>query len=294
MKSMTGFGSSEYHVDGISITVEVRSYNNRFLDVSVSLPPGIASLEPALRGVIAGGMSRGRVDVQIRLTGTVKRAQVRIEGVKEAIDLLKSIASAAEVNKDFSVQDILDVDQRFGLGLVEANGSYVGEDSEVSVGVLEATKRGLEHLNAERHREGKELTEDLVECLGVVKQEVDALSGLAAAWQVKVERDVQARMDRLLTSDDISDRVVPAVALLLTRSDVNEELKRLFAHLNGMGKGMANAEGPHGKKLEFYCQELLREVNTIGAKASSSEVDQHVLTVKEQVERMREQLRNVE
>ena len=294
MKSMTGFGRAERHVDGVDVTAEARSYNNRFLDVSVSVPQELGAVESALRALVSGRMSRGRVELQVRVTGAAARPRVSTEGARAAADLLRAIARAAGIPEEITVQDILDADRRLGLGVVEAGPDGSGPDTEVAAGVLEAAQCCLERLDAERDREGAELEADLSTCLDRVEAETEALSGLAAEWQQRLERDVQARMERLLSADDVADRVVPAVALLLARSDVAEELSRLRAHLAGMRAGMAAADGPHGKKLEFYCQELLRETNTIGAKASSAEVDGHVLTVKEHVERMREQLRNVE
>lgn len=294
MKSMTGFGRAERHVDGVDVTAEARSYNNRFLDVSVSVPQELNPVESALRALVAGRMSRGRVELQVRMTGAAAQPRVSTEGARAAADLLRAIARAAGAPEEITARDILDADRRLGLGVVAAGSDGSGPEPEVRAGVLEAAQGCLERLDAEREREGAELAADLSACLDRVEQETEALCGLAAEWQERLERDVRARMERLLSADDVADRVVPAVALLLARSDVNEELSRLRAHLSGMRAGMAGAEGPHGKKLEFYCQELLRETNTIGAKASSAEVDGHVLTVKENVERMREQVRNVE
>ena len=262
--------------------------------MSVSVPKELGAAESALRALVSGRMSRGRVELQVRMTGAAARPRVSTEGARAAAELLRSIARAAGAPEEITVRDILEADRRLGLGVVDAGSDGSGPDPETHAGVLEAAQCCLERLDAERDREGAELEADLSTCLDRVEEETAALSGLAAEWQERLERDVQARMERLLSADDVADRVVPAVALLLARSDVAEELSRLRAHLAGMRTGMAAAEGPHGKKLEFYCQELLRETNTIGAKASAAEVDGHVLTVKENVERMREQLRNVE
>jgi len=294
MKSMTGFGRAERHVDGIDITAEVRSYNNRFLDAGVSVPQGLAALEPALRALIAGRMTRGRVELQIRVTGAAARPRVSAARAAAAADLLRGIARAAGLSGELTVRDLLAADRQLGLGVIEAEPSEDHAGAAVRAGALEAAEQALQRLDAEREREGAELAADLSACLQRVEAEAGRLSSLAAAWQERLESDVKARIDRLLASEAAADRVVPAVALLLARSDVNEELQRLRAHLNGMRDGMAGVEGPHGKKLEFYCQEVLREANTIVAKAASAEVDGHVLAVKENVERMREQLRNVE
>lgn len=293
MKSMTGFGRAERHVDGIDITAEARSYNNRYLDASVSAPPGLAEAEPALRALIAGRMSRGRVELQVRLAGEAARPQVSASAAAAAAGLLRGIARAAGLSGEITVRDVLAADRQLGLGVVEADRSRDRADAGVRAGALQAAEDALRQLDAEREREGAELAADLSLCLQRVETEASRLRGLAAAWQERLERDVRARMDRLLASADAADRVVPAVAVLLARSDVNEELQRLRAHLSGMRDGMAG-EGPHGKKLEFYCQEVLREANTIVAKAGSVEWDGRVLAIKENVERMREQLRNVE
>lgn len=294
MKSMTGFGRAERHVDGIDITAEARSYNNRFLDASVSVPPGLTDAEPALRALIAGRMSRGRVELQMRVAGAAARPRVNAAAAAAAADLLRGIARAADLSGEVTVRDLLAADRQLGLGVIEAERSGDHAGAEVRAGALQAAEQALRQLDAEREREGAELAADLSRCLERVETAARRLSGLAAGWQERLERDVKARMDRLLASTDADDRVVPAVAVLLARSDVNEELQRLTAHLRGMRGGMAGGDGPVGKKLEFYCQEVLREANTIVAKAASAEVDGPVLAIKENVERMREQLRNVE
>lgn len=294
MKSMTGFGRAERHVDGIDITAEARSYNNRFLDASVSVPPGLTDAEPALRALIAGRMSRGRVELQMRVAGAAARPRVNAAAAAAAADLLRGIARAAGLSGEVTVRDLLAADRQLGLGVIEAERSGDHAGAEVRAGALQAAEQALRQLDAEREREGAELAADLSRCLERVETAARRLSGLAAGWQERLERDVKARMDRLLASADADDRVVPAVAMLLARSDVNEELQRLTAHLRGMRGGMAGGDGPVGKKLEFYCQEVLREANTIVAKAASAEVDGPVLAIKENVERMREQLRNVE
>ncbi len=294
MKSMTGFGRAERHVDGVDVTAEARSYNNRFLDASVSVPQGLSDVEPALRALIAGRMSRGRVELQMRVAGAAARPRVNAAAAAEAADLLRGIARAAGLNGEVTVRDLLAADRQLGLGVVEAERTGDRADAGVRAGALQAAEQALQALDAEREREGAELAADLARCLERVESAARRLSGLAAGWQERLERDVKTRMDRLLASADADDRVVPAVAVLLARSDVNEELQRLRAHLSGMRDGMAGADGPHGKKLEFYCQEVLREANTIVAKAASTEVDGPALTIKENVERMREQLRNVE
>lgn len=294
MKSMTGFGRAERHVDGIDITAEARSYNNRFLDASVSVPPGLTDAEPALRALIAGRMSRGRVELQMRAAGAAARPRVNAAAAAAAADLLRGIARAAGLSGEVTVRDLLAADRQLGLGVVEAERSGDHAGAEVRAGALQAAEHALRQLDAEREREGAELAADLSRCLERVETAASRLSGMAAGWQERLERDVKARMDRLLASTDADDRVVPAVAMLLARSDVNEELQRLTAHLRGMRDGMAGGDGPVGKKLEFYCQEVLREANTIVAKAASAEVDGPVLAIKENVERMREQLRNVE
>lgn len=294
MKSMTGFGRAERHVDGVDVTAEARSYNNRFLDASVSVPQGLSDVEPALRALIAGRMSRGRVELQMRVAGVAARPRVNAAAAAEAADLLRGIARAAGLSGEVTVRDLLAADRQLGLGVVEAERTADRADDGVRAGALQAAEQALRELDAEREREGAELAADLSRCLERVETAARRLSGLAAGWQERLERDVKARMDRLLASADADDRVMPAVAMLLARSDVNEELQRLRAHLSGMRDGMAGVDGPHGKKLEFYCQEVLREANTIVAKAASAEVDGPALTIKENVERMREQLRNVE
>lgn len=291
MKSMTGYGRAERHVVKVDVAAEVRSYNSRFLDATVSVPRALSSMEPVLRALIAQRMSRGRVELQIRVVGQVSRPQVSAEAAAATADLLRGIADAAGLNHGITVQDVLDADRRLGLGVIQEDGATV--DTELCSGVIEAARTCLQRLDDEREREGAELASDLSECLDRVEEAATVLESLADEWQTRLEQQLQERMSKLLADNDVADRVVPAVALLLARSDLHEELKRLHSHLRGIRDGVA-ADVPQGKRLEFYCQELLREANTIVSKAASTEVDAQVLAVKESVERMREQLRNVE
>lgn len=289
---MTGFGRAERQAGPVSITAEVRSYNNRFLDITVSAFQARASMEQALRTLIADHVSRGRVELHIRVSGEVSRQQVSSERAMVAADLLRSVARAAGLTEEISVQDLLAADRQLEIGVFQEDDT--GFTDDLCAGVLEATRCCLQRLDVERKREGVELEDDLLACLDRVERSTETLDAMAAELQDRLEQDMKTRIGELLAQDDVAgDRVVPAVALLLARSDVHEELKRLHAHLDGIRGSVATA-GPHGKKLEFYCQELLREANTVISKSSSVGIDAQVIIIKESLERMREQLRNVE
>ena len=229
---MTGFGRAEQQAGSVSITAEVRSYNNRFLDIKVSASQAPAQMEQALRALIAAQLSRGRVELHIRLTGAVAQQQVSSERAMVAAELLRKVARAAGLSEEISVQDLLAADRQLEIGVFQEDG--IGFTDELCAGVLEVTRCCLQRLDAERKREGAELEGDLSTCLDRVEQATEALDAMAAGWQARLEQDMKTRMGELLAQDDVDDRVVPALVLLLARSDVHEELKRLHAHLDGM------------------------------------------------------------
>ncbi len=291
MKSMTGFGRAERQVGPAVVIAEGRSFNNRFLDIAVSAPQLPTSAEQTLRSLVAEQVSRGRVELHIRLRGSFNRRQISAKGAEEGAELLRSLARAAGLSEDITVQDLLAADRRLELEVVEED--VINIDDNLWAAVIEAARYCLQLLCAEREREGAELAVDVSGCLDQVDQATGVLESVATEWQNSLERDTKLRVNKLLDQDEAGDRVVPALALLLARSDVHEELKRLRAHLAGV-RATIVAAGPHGKKMEFYCQELLREANTVVSKAASVEIDSQVIVIKENLERMREQLRNVE
>jgi uncharacterized protein (TIGR00255 family) len=304
MRSMSGFGRGGANAGGVAASCEARSVNHRFTDVSVSLPAAFSGLEPAVRREVASVFARGRVEVTVSVD---TRGRAAARGIRLDRDLMAWYA--AELKR---------VARRAGLGAPDAGylaqlPGVVVRDPRSAAGnagplVLKAVRKALASLSAMRLREGRALEKVLRRSLDALGRGVEKVS---TEWPLAVRRQKQRLDERLL---EVLSRVGEAgktasareLVAALERGDVTEELDRLRSHLSQvrdiLGKfpragGAAPPESPSrvtGKRLDFLAQEVQRELNTIGAKAGDSKVVRLVVELKEEAERFREQVQNVE
>jgi uncharacterized protein (TIGR00255 family) len=287
MVSMTGFAFGEANAGPIRVTAELKSYNNRYLDLILGLPPPLASWEPALRDTLAGAIARGRVEFTVRL--------------KEGVE-----ATAVEVNEALALQYT-----RAFAALKKATGAKGGLTAEVLAsfpGVLGAARdhdpalvrsvaEGLQvkllaDFQAARAAEGQRLEADIRRQLGVITEGRKAIAGRSASMEAVFKENLQRKFHDLAAEAD-ENRILSETALLLVRYGINEELVRLESHEKAFHE-LLTEKAPVGKKLDFLCQELGREINTIGSKTTFADVQQRVVAMKDALENIREQLRNVE
>ncbi|MDX1396004.1 MAG: YicC/YloC family endoribonuclease [Gemmatimonadota bacterium] len=292
IRSMTGYGSAVVTSDDGTATVEARSVNSRGLKVVVKGPPGIEAIEADLRSVVEGRVRRGRVDVFVRLGDREDSGAIRTLDTGRVAELLDGFE---RLRDEFGVPGSVDLAtlSRFG-------GLFVESPRDLDpTGLLEPLSRALgealDGLVEMREREGERLEEDLRERLSGLAAGLEASERLAPERLERERERLLAAVAELTDRNFDDDRLAREIALLADRWDVGEELVRARSHLAAFAEYLAEpAAEPVGKRLGFLVQELQREVNTLGAKANDTRITAHVVEMKNEIEKLREQIENVE
>ena len=294
IRSMTGFASETYEDDLVSLGVTVRSVNHRYLDVQIRLPSVFAELEHELRGLVQRYVSRGRVELS--LTSRLKtEVPVELMVNERLVSVLVKMTEQAKrrgwVEKGLTAGDLLRFPKVVTFRDLPAD---KGEWQEICKRVADTTGKVLSELDRMRSREGEFLQTDLDERVAAVRSLVD---------QVVIEADIGTAALRSRLTDRIDDLgstvqtdsilVAQEVVKWAARSDIHEEVARLRGHFEH-ASGLVQALSPCGRKLDFLVQEMNREVNTIGSKAQGSEIGKLVVMAKAELEKLREQIQNVE
>ncbi|MBN2784323.1 MAG: YicC family protein [Pontiellaceae bacterium] len=288
---MTGFGEGAASVSGIRVSVELSSVNRKQLDINVSLPRNLITLDALVQKLIRDEFSRGRVSGIVRVdaadgfAGTVtideKLAKKYIEGLRKTAERLK-------LKDDLSAETIARLP-----GIVTVDQANLDAD-HVSAVLNKAMNAALKGLSRMRCAEGKALGADLRDRLGLLEQMVTAISRLAPTVATSYrERLIQRMEESGLDALAEDDRILREIALFADRCDISEELVRLKSHLQQFRELLRSAD-PVGRTLDFLCQELFREINTIGSKANEVEITRQVVEFKTELERIREQVQNIE
>ncbi len=291
MQSMTGYGRAETEQQGRIWSVEVRSVNNRFLDAKVKLPRNYTALEDRVRKQIGSYHQRGRIDLILTVSGDfsdlveitvdLNLARVYQERLNRlAVEL--GIASQADLPLLIGLPDVLTREQR-------------SEDLEAIWPLLSTTiEAALEQCREMRVREGEALTAELSERLELFTGVLDDIEQRLPAIVAEREQALKERLDKLLAAVDLDPiRLAQEVAILADKSDITEEMVRLRSHIAQFTDLLGSSE-PVGRKLDFLIQEFLREVNTIGSKINDAENAHRAVALKSELEKMREQVQNIE
>lgn len=290
--SMTGFGRGEAVSGGVSVVVELSSVNRRQFDCRVALPRELGALEARVTALLKAGVRRGQVYCGVALS----RASPRAGGLR--VDMARAreqVAVLREASEALGLRDDLSASALFSLPGVLSSDAEEVDPGEAWPVVEEAVSAALGQLRAMRLREGGALAADLLSRLA-------GLSALRAAVEARAEispaefRDkLSSRLERLAAGAGadpvILERELVAYA---DRSDVSEELTRIASHLEQAGRLLRGEDGSAGRPLDFLCQELLREINTIGSKCCDAEISCAVVSFKALLETMREQVQNIE
>lgn len=290
MRSMTGYGSGRVSRDGWEVTAELKTVNHRFLDVSLRLPRNLAFLEQVTREKLAAGLKRGHVDVFLNVRNTEGGAQE----VQTDVHLARSYLRAAEkLAGETGVSGRLDILSLMGMEGVLTLTEVEMDEKTVAALCAEALEEAIDQVTAMRAREGKHLAEDLLSHL----EAADALRAKIAERAPDVVTEYQSRLETRLAQLGAAgtdpQRLAQEVALMADRCAIDEELARLESHIRQMRQYL-DAEEEIGKKMDFLIQEMNREANTIGSKASDARIAHHVVDLKSEIEKMREQIQNVE
>lgn len=294
IRSMTGFGRAEAEVPGGHLSVEVRSLNARFLDLVVRLPAPDAELEEAVRRTVRQAVSRGRVEVCVTMEVAAggRRPRVDRELAVSYHKGLKELAETLGLRQGVSLDTLVRLP---GLIAVEETGDLAA----VRRAALEAVEAALARMIAMRAEEGRSLAGDMLARLGRLAGHLDEIARQAPLLAEEARRRLSGRLEALLPEGRADPaRLAMEVALLAERSDVTEELVRLRTHLSRAGEWLQGG-APHGgdgigRRLDFLLQEMHRELNTVAAKAGNLVIAQAVVESRAEVEKLREQVQNLE
>lgn len=290
--SMTGFGRGEAAEDGYQVTVELKSLNSRYLDISLKLPAHVQSKEFDLKSMVQDSMSRGKllVNVNVDLSGSgIPSVRYRPELVKTYSKMLEEIRFHAGLTKPPTLADLLTFQD---LWIPQEPESV---NTELIWRCLQgAMREALENLQQMRQKEGQELRRDLMVQIEGIGMLVDKVEKLAEKRLPEVRERFRARLNKWM-QDSTWDpsRMEMEIVLLADKMDVNEEIVRLKSHIKFFLEALDASEAV-GRRLNFLCQEINRELNTIGSKAGDSEIAQDMVIAKEKLEQIREQVQNIE
>lgn len=291
IKSMTGYGSAKGQAAGLDISVELKSVNNRYLDTSVRLPRSFLFAEDAVKSAVQAHISRGKVDVYVTVDSsaaddmTVKINEPLLKGY---IDAVRHISAEYSLPNDLTAlavsrfPDVLSVEKK-DL-----------DTEEISAAVTRITEAALADFDAMRLREGEKLRYDVLNRIRTIDALVTKVEREAPRTVAEYRARLEQKMSEVLGSAGIDEnRILAEAAIFADHIAVDEETVRLRSHMSQL-TGMINGSSPTGRKIDFLIQEFNREANTIGSKCQNSDIAHIVVELKSEIEKIREQIQNIE
>lgn len=291
IRSMTGYGRHREVIDGKDILCEVKSVNSRYLDTNIKLGRAFAALEDKVKQYAASRASRGKMDIYIsieNIAGDDNGLSVNEKFLESYVALLREIKEKYSLGGDVTIQTVAGRNEVFVQTRPDEDTEAVGR---ALIAVLE---KAFDGFTAMREAEGEKLEADLISNLEVL-EEIRAKIAERAPVSVKENNDkMKARIKELLEGAEVDEaRLLTECAVFADKADINEELARLGSHFSQFRK-ILRENVPVGRKLDFLVQEMNREVNTIGSKCNDGEIARYVIDAKSGVEKIREQIQNIE
>ena len=292
MKSMTGYGKAEYADDDLTLTVEIKTVNNRFLDLSSKYPRGFMEFEDAIRRTVQSYVKRGKADVFI----SYKRSKSELSSIEADIPLAMayynaSLQIAKELNlpkKEYSVSSLMKAP-----GVISEVQDQIDSEKVLPI-LIQTLEKALENHSQMRSFEGNKLKLDLLSRMQNIENTVKAITERAPLVQQDYRQRLNERISQVLQSVEYDEsRLLQEVAIFADKSNIDEELTRLNSHIAQFRK-ICESDGEIGKKLDFLVQEFNREANTVCSKSNDIEITDNALSLKCEIEKVREQIQNVE
>jgi uncharacterized protein (TIGR00255 family) len=292
IKSMTGFAAAEVIAGEITVSVDIRAYNSRYLDVVLRMPSSYMSLEEKLKGVINRRVTRGRLEVKVQIKDVSEGAiafeidWARARGMHEAL---------LELRDELDLKNEITVDNLLSVGGMVRPVDTVDNTDKIWLTLEDCLNRALVDLEAMRAKEGDYIAEDLTSRLSFIEEGLNDIKGdanhLIGLYQERLKERIAALTQETVELDPV--RLAQEAAYLADRSDISEEIVRAESHVEQF-RHIMQSEEPGGRKLNFLLQELHREFNTIGSKIGQANAAHRVVDVKAELEKIREQIQNVE
>lgn len=288
---MTGFGKAACDYDNSIVSIELSTVNHRYLDASVRLPGEWSTLESALREVLKEYLSRGKLNINInrkRIAGAAQKVVLNTEAAQHYVDAAKELEALTGHEEPVTLSTLAQFPGVFQQ-------EEVDEDIEHAQKILSTLLReALVNLNAMRDVEGQKLHDDLGHRLDLIRTTVEEVEQRLPELRELYRTRLQDRIKELIEDTSVAEeRIAMEVAIMSDKGDVTEELVRLKSHLDHANELMESDEAS-GRQLNFLTQEVQREINTLGSKVRDTDVVRHVLTMKSELEKFREQIQNIE
>lgn len=293
MKSMTGYGRGECTLYNRKFVVEIKAVNHRYNDVTVKMPRTMLSYEDEIKKTIGAKVFRGKIDVYINFE-SFSKDDVAIT-VNEAladsyVDALAKIKDKYSLKTDIS----LDLVAKFpDIISVDKNITNEKADDEISECLFNAVNEAVDNFVAMREREGEALKANIFEKLDVISAAVDKIETRAPMVAKEYRQRLEEKLNEFVGTEVDEQRILTEVLIFADKACIDEELTRLHSHINQMGN-ILNETAPVGRKLDFLIQEMNREVNTIGSKSNDLEITSTIVDTKSEIEKIREQIQNIE
>jgi len=286
---MTGFGHTETTIGNLTVSVDVKAVNGRYLDMNVRLPRELAALEPDIRAEVQGRVARGRVDVIITTSYAAGQQDIN-EAALEAYVAVASKLNTRGIPGELSIATLLQ------LPGITGTPQFDFSSDEVKITIRSAVGKAVAHVVASREAEGEALKRDLSSRLAALRGLVEAIAARAAGSQEYYFQKLKERLDEALSEQSVDQsRLAQELIYYVERSDSAEEITRLLSHLHRFNQYLEKADSENvGKQLDFLCQEMNREMNTILSKSPFADVAQTGVEGKAEIEKIREQVQNVE
>lgn len=291
VKSMTGFGRAKSQINGLDITVEIKSVNHRYFEFSARMPRAYAFLEEKLKSFLSQSISRGKVEVSVLVEDNTENAtvvEINREYANAYIGALKQLSKEYNLKNDIKVSTIANNNEIFKVR------RQVIEDEIIADAVLTVTKEALGNFVDMRTVEGERLLKDVNSRTAYILEKVEFIEKRSPETVNSYKERIEQKIKELLGDTTIDEqRVLTEVAIFADKVAVAEETVRLRSHIKQF-EDLLSSNEPVGRKLDFIVQEMNREANTIGSKAQDIEIAHTVVDIKSEIEKIREQIQNME
>jgi uncharacterized protein (TIGR00255 family) len=290
IKSMTGFGKGKSENKSISVETEIKSINSRYLDIFLKLPPNFYGLDYELREYIKNKISRGKVSAAIQIKFKKindKRFSIDGDKLKSFVSTIKEIKKISKAKDEIKLEHIL-----------SNKDIFLSEENEISEDNIDTIKNSIDsaltNLTRMKVNEGKELEKDLQKRIKIIEKNLSDIEEKSSESIKENFENMKLRAQTLVKNiTEYSERLEAELALLAEKSDITEECIRLRSHMKFFEESVKNDEEA-GRRLNFLCQEMHREINTISSKTISSDITHKSVLIKEEIEKIREQVQNIE
>jgi len=291
IKSMTGYGRAQQIIDGRDILVEIRSVNHRYFEFSSRVPRAYGYLDEKLKSFLQGKVNRGKVEIAVTINiieGKDALIKVNKSIAKGYIDALREVNEELQLRDDLSLSNLLRFPDTFNIQ------KNVDDEEEIWNAVSEVASEALEKFISMREAEGQRLKKDVLTRSGYILENVAKVEKFSPETVENYRNRLYQKLKEVLESTDIdTQRILTEAAIFADKIAVDEETVRLRSHVSQL-EGLFDSDEAIGRKLDFIVQEMNREVNTIGSKCQDVNITKIVVEMKSEIEKIREQIQNIE